>query len=261
MASQTSSVRGTQSLARAIALIKAISEGNTALSNIVEETQISKSSAHRLLQLLCLEGFISRLDGGGYSLGPRFIEYGYLARQQSHLPRVSSSVLHELNRNQKDTVHLAVRDGDEVLYLEKLPGLRGAEMRSRIGSRMPLTKTGLGRALLLDSTEAEWRAAFENEHSSASRQNAQAFVDRMNTFTQRGVTEELDDNEPGIRCVAAPIRDVTGGIVGAISLAATTPYMPEARVKALRNTLRGAAHRISKQLGYSSTTRALPDHI
>ncbi|WP_233224282.1 IclR family transcriptional regulator domain-containing protein [Amycolatopsis sp. BJA-103] len=108
---------------------------------------------------------VIRAVAGGAADLRTLVELGFQALHGSPLPVVARPVLEELAAQLRDTVHLAVRDGDSVLYLDKLPGSRGAEMRSRIGHRMPLTRTGVGMALLLDSA-AEWQDAVWRRRSA-----------------------------------------------------------------------------------------------
>ncbi|MDI3417644.1 IclR family transcriptional regulator [Streptomyces luteolus] len=243
---------GTQTLARGLAIIRAVADGADDLRTVVERTGLGRSTAHRLAQLLVTEGYLrSRRDG--YTLGPTLIELGFQALHGNPLPVVARPVLEELSAQLHDTLHLAVRDGDSVLYLDKLPGTRGAEMRSRIGHRMPLTRTGVGMALLLDS-EPQWPALYQAEAPTAPDQvhpqDLDAFLARMRTYAESGVAMDLEDNEPGIRCVAAPVRDATGSIAGAISVSATRPYMPAARMRGLTTVIGRAAQRISATLGH-----------
>jgi DNA-binding IclR family transcriptional regulator len=108
---------------------------------------------------------------------------------------------------------------------------------------------------LLDSAD-RWRDAFEADLAHpqlspiAKDIDVEDFCTRMRSFARRGVALDLEDNEPGIRCVAAPVRDVSGKIVGAISVSATRPYMPSARMRGLVPVVSRAAGRISAALGY-----------
>lgn len=246
---------GTQTLARGLAVIRAVGDGAHGLREIVERTGLGRSSTHRLAQLLVTQGFL-RHDKRGYTLGPALIELGFKALHGNPLPLVARPVLEELSATVLDTVHLAVEDGGSVLYLDKLPGSRGAEMRSRIGYRMPLTRAGVGKALLLDAADrwAEQYAADEaRQPAGAKRGNLEDFRTRMQTYARTGAAMDLEDNEPGIRCVAAPIRDASRAIVGAVSVSATTPYMPDERMRGLVPVVRRAAGRISASLGYLAT--------
>jgi DNA-binding IclR family transcriptional regulator len=244
---------GTQTLARGIAIVNAVSRGRTRLRSIAEETGVGRSTTHRLLQLLLATGYLRQLDDGAYALGPALIELGYQALQENPVTAVASPVLRTLADRVHDTVHLAIEDRGQVLYLDKIPGTRGAVMRSQIGHRMPLTRTGIGKALLLDDP-ARWRTQFlaerpADEGLAHDVLTADAFVRVMEASAGRGVTFDLEENEPGILCVAAPVRDMSGSIVAAVSVTATRPYMPPERLEALVPVVRHAAADISEGLG------------
>ena len=94
---------------------------------------------------------------GGYLLGPKLIELGTIALEQMPLTAVARPHLEALAEHTHDTIHLGVRDGDDVLYIDKIPGTRGLEMRSRVGHRMPLASTGIGKAMMLDLPPDAWQ--------------------------------------------------------------------------------------------------------
>lgn len=245
---------GTQTLARGLSVIQAVADGAEDLKTVADRTGLGRSTAHRLIQLLLQQGYL-RLQTKGYSLGPALIDLGFKALHGNPLPVVARPVLEELSAQVSDTVHLAVEDGGSVLYLDKLSGSRGAEMRSRVGYRMPLTRAGVGKALLLDTPE-RWRTAFAADAAhpqlspAAKDIDVEQFCERMQSYKLAGAAMDLEDNEPGIRCVAAPVRDASGSIVGAISVSATRPYMPAARMRGLTAVVMRAAARISAALGY-----------
>jgi DNA-binding IclR family transcriptional regulator len=239
---------GTQTLARGLEVIRAVAHGATDLRSVTEVTGLGRSTAHRLVQLLERYGYLRVAAGRDYSLGPTLIEFGFRALHQNPLPVVARPILEELAEKVQDTVHLAIVDAGEVLYLDKIPGNRGAEMRSRIGHRMPLTKTGIGKALILDRGD-EWRALYEAEHRG-SADGAEEFVGRMEDYRRHGAAMDLEENEPGIRCVSAPIRDAGGAIVAAVSVSATKPFMPAPRMRGLVPVVQAAARSISRSLGY-----------
>jgi DNA-binding IclR family transcriptional regulator len=250
---------GTQTLARGIAVVNAVAGGRTRLRDIAEETGIGRSTTHRLLQLLLATGYLRQLDDGAYALGPALIELGYQALQENPVTGVAAPVLRALAERVHDTVHLGIEDRGQVLYLDKIPATRGAVMRSQIGHRMPLTRTGIGKALLLDSP-GRWSERFLAERPAGAGRGlehdvltADAFVHVMEASAARGVAFDLEENEPGILCVAAPVRDTSGAIVAAVSVAATRPYMPPARLETLAPIVQDAAARISAGLGWRPT--------
>ncbi|GAB2889954.1 IclR family transcriptional regulator [Neomicrococcus lactis] len=244
---------GTQTLARGLDVLRAVAQGADDLRAVAEATGLGRSTAHRLVQLLELYGYLRVANGRNYSLGPTLIEYGFQALHQNPLPVVARPVIEELAAKVQDTVHLAIEETGQVLYLDKIPGLRGAEMRSRIGHRMPLTTTGIGKALIIDRKN-DWQRLFETEHQAevgSEDAGSQDFLNRMRDYAKAGASMDLEENEPGIRCVAAPIRDASGGVLAAVSVSATRPFMPMQRMRALVPVMQKAALQISQSLGYA----------
>ena len=239
--------QGTQTLARGLQIVSAVAHGSTTLKSVVDATGIGRSSAHRMIQLLVHMGYLRHGSPGEFRLGSTLIEFGFTALNQDPLPVVARESLDALAERTQDTIHLSVEDGESVLYLHKIPGTRGAEMRSRIGHRMPMTRTGVGKALLLGQ-ENRWERVFTAENPGAGASAVEAFVKRMHGYTRDGASLDLEENEPGIRCVAAPVRDGSGDIVAGISLSATRPYMPKERMQV--PVMKSAAREISVQLGY-----------
>jgi DNA-binding IclR family transcriptional regulator len=242
---------GTQTLLRGLAIVQAVANGAHDLKAVCAHVGTSRSTTHRLLSLLLAERYLRSLPVGGYRLGPKLLELGYQARETLPLPALARVALEQLAALSGDTVHLASREGDEVLYLDKLPGTRGLEMRSRIGHRLPLLATGVGKALLLEESEREWQRLFALDCTARGRDLAGwgAFHKRMRQYAQGGYAFDLEDNEASIRCVAAPIRDAGGHIVAAVSVASMVSYMPLKRMQQLIEPVKRTAALISGELG------------
>lgn len=246
---------GTQTLMRGLAVIQAVADGAHDLKEICARIGVARSTTHRLAGCLVQERYLRAMPGVGYVLGPKLIELGFQAREAFPLATLARPFLATLADLTGDTIHLAVRDKDEVLYLEKIPGKKGLEMRSRVGHRMPLAATGVGKALMLDGTESQWQALHRvgapvAAHAPGGRQSWEAFCTRMREYAQKGYAFDLEDNEPSIRCVAAPIRGADGAIAAALSVSSTVPYMPMERMHEMIDVVRGAAASISAELGW-----------
>lgn len=252
---QTASA-GTQTLLRGLAVVHAVAAGARDLKAIALQVGTTRSTTHRLASALVDTRYLRWLPQVGYLLGPRLIELGFQARDQVPLVVLAEPWLAQLSEHTGDTIHLAVRDGDEVLYLHKTPGRQGPEMRSRVGHRMPLTRTGIGKALLLDAPQEEWQRLFQASEQAPMAPPAGhpqpawgPFMERMRDYVAGQYAFDLEDNEPSIRCVAAPVRDASGQIVAAISVASTIPYMPLDKMAALLPRVKAAAQAISVELG------------
>jgi DNA-binding IclR family transcriptional regulator len=258
IASKDTAPTGTQTLLRGLGVVQAVASGARDLKEIARLIGTTRSTTHRLASCLVEERYLRVLPQVGYLLGPKLIELGFQAREEVPLAMLARPFLDELSALTGDTVHLAVRDGDEVLYLHKNPGRNGPEMRSRVGHRMPLARTGIGKALLLDSPQSEWLRLYEISLPEVARnplwpayqeQSWEQVCQRMHEYVLGGYAFDLEDNEPSIRCVAAPIRDASKHIVAGISIASTVPYMPLEKMAELVPLIKETAARLSAELG------------
>ncbi|MEN0108618.1 MAG: IclR family transcriptional regulator [Pseudomonas sp.] len=249
---------GTQTLLRGLGLVHAVASGARDLKQIAQLIGTTRSTTHRLASCLVDERYLRVVPQVGYLLGPKLIELGFQAREALPLVTLATPFLDQLSAATGDTIHLAIREDDDVLYLHKNPGRNGPEMRSRVGHRMPLARTGIGKALMLDCSVAEWQRLYQVSLPAGGKNPLwpdhveptwEQFQQRMLEYGAGGYAFDLEDNEPSIRCVAAPVRDASRRIVAAISVASTVPYMSLEKMQALIQPVKAAAAGISAELG------------
>ncbi len=249
-------VVGTQTLVRGLALLECVAEGVSHVKGISTRLGTRRSTTHRMLSSLVAEGYLHHVPHRGYTLGPQLIRLGQRALEQRPIAGIARRQIEDLARRTADTIHLGVLDGAKVLYLDKIPGTRGLEMRSRIGQQMPLALTGLGKALMFGVARERWHGLYEEALGLASRDAHPLpwleYEAQLDEATRRGWAYDLEENELGIRCVAAPVHDISGGIVAAISISSPIFYMAEARMRELGPVVRATADAISRDLGWES---------
>ena len=250
---------GSQTLLRGLDVIDVVAAGPIKLGELAARLGLTRSTTHRLASALAERRYLSFVPQSGYSLGPKLLELGFRVRDALDLPRLAGPHLERLALLTEDTVHLGVLDRGRVLYLDKVPGKRRINISSRIGELQPLTSTGLGKALMLDLEENAWLELFRRERAESGRQGGrrrveipqQEWLARMRGYVQAGYAFDLEENEDQIRCIAAPIRDVAGRIVAAISVSSAAQYMSDHRMQALSKDVMAIARRISEELGWS----------
>jgi DNA-binding IclR family transcriptional regulator len=249
---------GSQTLVRGLDVLQAVSAGAINLTELADSLNLTRSTTHRLATTLVEHRYLTFTPRVGYALGPKLLELGFMAGRQMSLPRVAREHLEALAASTGDTVHLGVLDGPRALYLDKIPGRRRIEISSRVGERQPLRSTGLGKALILDEDEPRWRELYEYEDREGQRYGVDLglWLRRMREYAQRGIAFDLEENEDRIRCVAAPVRDVGGKIIGAISVSSAAQYMDDPRMERLTDDVRATARAISRDLGWSETASA-----
>lgn len=250
---------GSQTLVRGLEVLNAVSRGAINLGLLAQTLNLNRSTAHRLAATLVEQRYLSFTPRVGYALGPKLLELGYMAQDQMSFPRIARNHIETLAASTGDTVHLAILDDTRALYLDKIPGQRRIEIRSRIGDRHPLRSTGLGKALILDLDEERWRELYEAENGDGKPYNVtlNKWLKRMREYAKADYALDLEENEDRIRCVAAPVRDAAEVIVGAISVSSAAQYMDDGRMKTLAEDVRAAARAISRDMGWRGDAELL----
>jgi DNA-binding IclR family transcriptional regulator len=243
---------GCQTLLRGLDVIETIAQSPLGLVELAAELGLNRSTAHRLASALVSRGYLNHRSPRGYSMGPKLLELGHLASVSNDLALVARPHLQALAQGAGDAVNLAVRDGDAARFVDQLPGGRRVEIRPCIGELRPIRATGLGKALVLDETEARWRDLYRLEGpATQGAPDEEQWIAWMRDYAKRGVAFDLEENEDRIRCVAAPVRGANGKIVAAISVSGAAQYMDDARMNTLVEDVRGAADAIGRDLGWN----------
>jgi DNA-binding IclR family transcriptional regulator len=146
---------GVSVTSRVLALLGAFDERHRelTLTDLARRADVPVPTAHRLVGELVAGGALARRPSGEYVVGRRLWDVGLLAPVEAGLRRVAEPFLHDIHAATRATVHLAVRDGDEALYLERMSGRSSAPVISQIGSTLPLHCTGVGKVLLAHAPE------------------------------------------------------------------------------------------------------------
>jgi DNA-binding IclR family transcriptional regulator len=209
-------------LGRTMSLLTAFRPGDTVLSlaELSHRTGIPKPTAHRLLAELASWNIVERTPEG-IRLGMGLFELGQLAPLQRGLREAAAPFLADLFEATHETVHLAVPDGVEVVYVQKLPGRRGPKIGSRVGGRMPAYCTGVGKAMLAFAPPERLAAVLT---AGLARRTPRTIIapglldQELARVRARAVAEEHEESAVGIACVAAPVLDGSGRAVAAISI-------------------------------------------
>jgi DNA-binding IclR family transcriptional regulator len=248
---------GSQTLIRGLDVIELVAEGPITLGELADRLGLTRSTTHRLASALADRRYLRFVPRSGYSLGPKLLELGFRVRDELDLPRVAAPQLERLALLSGDTVHLGILERGRVLYLDKISGKRRINISSRVGELQPVHSTGLGKALILDHDEESWENFFRAENSAQRTPEALAeWQARMRSYALAGYAFDLEENEDQIRCVAAPIRDVAGRIIAALSVSSAAQYMSDERMQTLTKDVVETARRISEDLGWTGKTNS-----
>lgn len=247
-------IPGALTLIKGLDVLSRVAKGDNTLGKVSKSLGLNKTTVHRLATTLVEADFLSYSPREGYALGTKLLELGFAAQQQITLTRVSHDYLRQLSADTGDTVNLGILEHDQVHYIDKIPGTRRIEVRCVVGERQPLRHTALGKALLLDEPESYLREVYQREARMYPRYryDLKQWLDVMTHYREEGYALDLDENEDHVRCVAAPIRDMSGKIIAAVSVSSAAQYMDDERIQAVRAYVKDTTARISQQFGYSA---------
>jgi len=241
------------SLPRALAILDGVTGGADTLKSLTEHTGMASSTVHRILALLVDEGLLVQL-GRTYRLSARLIELGEHARRNYPLKEVAAEPMRELSRATRETVHLGVLDGTDIIYLEKISGDRGLQMASYVGLRSPAQTTAMGKALIANLPEDRWPHYFQplEPRTPNSITTLGDFLAELAAVREEGCAFDREENEVGVRCVAAAVTGSAGLPQTAVSLSGATIYIDEARQLELVPYVRACAADIATRISGSA---------
>jgi DNA-binding IclR family transcriptional regulator len=242
-------------------VLDALLESRTPLSleQICAYTELPKSTAFRVIVNLLQGQYLTETDKG-YWLGLKMLRFGALVEEKFDLTRQARPFLLKLRDEANETIHLAVLDDDlRVVYLEKLPTQQAVGlMVSRIGSTAPLHSTALGKAMAAFQPEdkiSQWitKGGLKSLTDTTITEE-DSFLQELREIRSRGYAADNGEFETSVQCVAAPIRDRTGGVIAAVSISGPDTRMPNPLIgSSMALQVVETAQRISQSLGYSLT--------
>ena len=189
--------------------------GRLTLAQVVRRTGLPRSSAHRMLERLVQLRWLRR-SGRDYELGMRLVELGSLAVHQDRLHRAATPLLHDLHRATGLVVHLAVLDGSDVVYLEKIGDRMAAAIPTRVGGRQPAHCAAVGKAMLAYNEEADVVDLGTRKTKYSISTPAQLTAE-LAKVRAHGVAFDREESLTGFGCVAAAIG-APGEAVAAVSV-------------------------------------------
>ncbi len=213
------------------------------------------STVFRFLQTLVQNGVIEQNpQTGKYRLSLKLLAWGMQVLRQMDLRRDAIPLLRELNEKTRETVHMSVYDRDAAIYIEKLESPTPLRGFSEVGKGAPLHCTGVGKVLMAALSDRKLTDLLKRYTLKRFTPNTitQATPMKRELARIRAQSFAIDneEHEPGIRCVAAPIRNHTGNVIASISIAGRTTSVTPARVPELIHTVQETAQKISTRLGY-----------
>ncbi len=242
-----------QVIERMFALIDVLASKEEAISlkEISEKTGLHPSTTHRILNDLAVGRFVDRPEAGSYRLGMRLLELGNLVKGRLNVRDVALQPMRELHKLTQQPVNLSMRQGDEIVYVERAFSERsGMQVVRAIGGRAPLHLTSVGKLFLALDDPSRIRAYATRTGLSGQTRNSitqlPVLERELAKARQNGVARDNEELELGVRCMASGIYDDQGHLIAGLSISAPADRLDETWLPKLQFT----TQEISRSLGF-----------
>jgi len=255
-----------QSLERGLLILSTFTSADAApvlgIADLARAVGLNRSTTYRYVATLAKLGYVQQdPESRKYSLGPRVIDLGFAALSSMEVTRVAARHLQALSDETGYAASMAVLDGPDIVYVERCRSRRTAgvavDLNLHVGSRLPAYCTSMGKVLLAHREPAALRTLLDR--TDLARRGPKTITVREQLMSalakvrQRGIAVSDEELAPGLRSLAAPVRDRSGYVVAAINVAAhltTWTTAVESVVSRLEGPLLRTAAEISTQMGY-----------
>jgi DNA-binding IclR family transcriptional regulator len=248
-----------QVLERMFTLIDVLASREEAISlkEISEKTGLHPSTTHRILNDLTIGRFVDRPESGSYRLGMRLLELGNLVKARLSVRDAALTPMRNLHKLIQQPVNLSMRQGDEIVYVERAYSERsGMQVVRAIGGRAPLHLTSTGKLFLaLDDHQRVRAYATRTGLAGHTRNSITQLPIRERELAkarQYGIARDNEELELGVRCMAAGVYDDQGKLVAGLSISAPADRLDEGWLPKLQAT----ANEISLALGHTPSMEA-----
>lgn len=233
-------------------LLDAISSNREAVSLkwLSAETGLHPSTAFRLLNSMVDHGFVTRESTGNYGLGIKLLQLGRNVRTRIDLRNEAKPILHSLRDQINESVNLTVREGNEVVYVERAISTRMMRVEQVIGSRAPLHVTAVGKMMLgAEGDDACRRYAEQTglpSYTDTTITNVEDLIRDANESYHRGYALDDEEAESGVGCIGVLIYDRGGKVTAGLSISAPIDRRKDEWIPLLMDT----GQKLSAKLGY-----------
>jgi IclR family transcriptional regulator, KDG regulon repressor len=246
-----------QSVERALKILDLFDEYTSELkiTEISEKMGLHKSTVHSLLKTLQEHSYISQNpEDGKYRLGLKLAERGNVVISHMDITKTAKNYLLDLSAKTKQTVHLGILDGREGVYIDKVEGEQSIIRYSRIGRRLPLHSTAIGKVLLAYQSPNKMELLLKNYHYQHQTANTiineTVFREELEKVKEQGYALDDQENEQGVRCAAVPIFNGKGHVLAALSISTLVSRVNDQELHLFIDLLKRSCKELSEQMRY-----------
>ena len=246
-----------QSVDRTLTILEVLSDCNDGLgiTEISSLVNLHKSTVHRLLSTLIYKGYVVQdEESSKYKITFKLFELGSKKVHKLDLLEISRPYTKMLMESVNEVVHLIIREETDIVYIDKVEANNTISMASRIGKRNPLYCTATGKAILAFLPEDEvlkvWNSSKIVKLTKNTNIDFILFKKELQEVKKNGYAIDDEENEMGVKCVGAPIFNMSGDVVAAISVTGPVTRITDDKIDFISNEVMQCTNLISKEMGY-----------
>ncbi|MGF1861324.1 DNA-binding transcriptional regulator KdgR [Photobacterium profundum] len=227
------------------------------VSELSQRLMMSKATTYRFLQTMKTLGYVAQEgEADKYSLTLKLFELGAKSLEYVDLIALADKEMRLISEQTNEALHLGALDENAIIYIHKIDSGYNLRMQSKIGRRNPLYSTAIGKVLLAEQEEAFIRKTLSDvtfiKHTDKTLENTNQLLSELSIVREQHYAEDNEEQEPGLRCIAAPIYDRFGSVIAGVSISFPTIRFDEKRMSYYVGLLHQAGKSISEQLGYQN---------
>ena len=246
-----------QSVDRTLTILEVLSDCNDGLgiTEISSLVNLHKSTVHRLLSTLIYKGYVVQdEESSKYKITFKLFELGSKKVHKLDLLEISRPYTKMLMESVNEVVHLIIREETDIVYIDKVEANNTISMASRIGKRNPMYCTATGKAILAYLPEEEIREVWNKSKivklTKKTNTDFILFKKELQEVKKNGYAIDDEENEIGVKCVGAPIFNIKGEVVAAISVTGPVTRITDDKIDFISNEVMKCTNQISKEMGY-----------
>ncbi|MGF1735668.1 DNA-binding transcriptional regulator KdgR [Photobacterium satsumensis] len=225
------------------------------VTELSQRLMMSKSTVYRFLQTMKMLGYVSQEgETDKYALTLKLFELGATSLEHVDLIDLCDKEMQLISQQTNEALHLGALDENAIIYIHKIDSGYNLRMQSRIGRRNPLYSTAIGKVLLAYRNEEFTRNALTNidfiKHTDKTLENIDQLLSELKAVKEQAFAEDNEEQEPGLRCLAAPVFDRFGNVIAGLSISLPTIRFDEKRKSYYVELLQTASRNVSEQLGF-----------
>lgn len=248
-----------QSVDRALQIVDLFDgpEASLGITEIAERMCLGKSTVYGLVNTLLKDGYLEQdQENKKYRLGIRLFELGCIVQSRIDVREIARPYLEELSKKFEMTVHMGIYQDWEMVYIDKVDGMKTRIIFSQIGKRAPMYCTGIGKAVLANMNPADIEFVLKRQPPEAFTEHTltsvEDIMEELDQIKKRGYAVDNEEVELGLKCVAVPIFDYRKKPIAAISISSAAAYLTDEKIAEAISDLQRTSYNISKKMGYGS---------